>query len=200
MLKQFCFILLIAISTSVHAKRADDGSQIQPDNYYPRVKMETSMGDMIIELDRRKAPITTNNFLRYVDKRSYEGTIIHRIVPDYVIQGGGYTPEFEGKPSFPAIFNESGSGLKNQLYTIAMARQNEPHSATRQFFFNMADNDNLDPGKYWGYSVFGSVVEGYETLDKINQVETEYNAMLNLPTVPVEPIIINKVTVLPQQF
>ena len=96
------------------------------------------MGDIIVELDRSRAPITVNNFLRYVDKRSYEDTIFHRIVPDFVVQGGGYDSNFLEKPSFGKIFNESGNGLKNVMYNITMARQDDPHSATRQFFFNMS--------------------------------------------------------------
>ena len=121
----------VTASTLAFAKEKDDGSHIQPDNYYPRVKMITSMGDIIVELDRSKTPITVNNFLRYVDKRSYEDTIFHRIVPEFVVQGGGYDTNFVEKPSFGKIFNESGSGLKNKMYNITMAREKGPHSATR---------------------------------------------------------------------
>ena len=187
----------IIISNVVFAAKKDDGSQIQPDNYYPRVKIETTMGDIVVELDRRRAPITVNNFLRYIDKRSYEDTIFHRVVPGFVVQGGGYTADFEGKSNFPDIFNESGNGLKNTLYTIAMARQNEPHTANRQFFFNVNDNTSLDPGRDWGYAVFGMIVEGEEVVDAMSEVETEYSLRLNANNVPIEPIIIKKVTVLP---
>ena len=102
--------VFLSVSPLVAAKK-DDGSQIQPDNYYPRVKIETTMGDIVVELDRRRAPITVNNFLRYVDKRAYNDTIFHRIVPGFVVQGGGYTSDFNGKSNFPDIFNESGNGL-----------------------------------------------------------------------------------------
>lgn len=156
------------------------------------------MGDIVIELDRRKAPITVNNFLRYVDKRSYEETIFHRVVPGFVVQGGGYTVDFDEKPSYPEIYNESGNGLKNSLYSVAMARQNDPHTATRQFFFNLDDNDSLDPGRNWGYTVFGAVVEGYEVVDAMGEVETEYKALLGFADAPVEPIILHKATVLPE--
>jgi cyclophilin family peptidyl-prolyl cis-trans isomerase len=139
-------IMLIGSSSPVMAKK-DDGSQVQPDNYYPRVKIETTMGDVVVELDRRRAPITVNNFLRYVDKRAYEDTIFHRIVPGFVVQGGGYTADFNGKSNFPDIFNESGNGLTNDLHTIAMARQGDPHTANRQFFFNVNDNSSLNPGR-----------------------------------------------------
>ena len=201
MLRALLFSLLIfTVSAQAAKKEADDGSQIQPDNYYPRVKLETTMGDIVIELDRRRAPITVNNFLRYVDKRSFEGTIFQRIIPGYIVQGGGYTVDYEEKSSYPAIFNESGNGLKNTMYSVAMARQNDPHTATRQFFFNLDENDNLDPGSSWGYAVFGAVVEGYEVVDAIGEVETEYKATIGFTDAPVEPIIINKVELLPPQF
>ncbi|MBL4631736.1 MAG: peptidylprolyl isomerase [Paraglaciecola sp.] len=188
---------IVLASTFTFGKSKDDGSQIQPNNYYPRVKMVTSMGDIIIELDRSKTPITVNNFLRYVDKRSYEDTIFHRIVPDFVVQGGGYDTDFIEKPAFAKIINESGSGLKNKMYNITMARQDDPHSATRQFFFNMSDNDSLDPGRKWGYTAFGSVVEGYEVLDKMVEVKTDFDPKYGWPDVPVEQVILIKVIVLP---
>ena len=201
MLRALLFSLLIfTVAAQAAKKEADDGSQIQPDNYYPRVKLETTMGDIVIELDRRRAPITVNNFLRYVDKRSFEGTIFQRIIPGYIVQGGGYTVDYEEKSSYPAIFNGSGNGLKNTMYSVAMARQNDPHTATRQFFFNLDENDNLDPGRSWGYAVFGAVVEGYEVVDAMGEVATEYKATLGFADAPVEPIIINKVELLPPQF
>ncbi|MEC8375243.1 MAG: peptidylprolyl isomerase [Pseudomonadota bacterium] len=185
------------VSFAAAAAKKDDGSQIQPDNYYPRVKIETTMGDIVVELDRRRAPITVNNFLRYVDKRAYEDTIFHRIVPGFVVQGGGYTADFEGKSNFPEIFNESGNGLTNDLHTIAMARQSDPHTANRQFFFNVNDNSSLNPGRDWGYAVFGVIVEGEDVVDAMSEVETEYSIRLNANNVPIEPIVIKKVTVLP---
>jgi len=190
--------MLIGSSSAAMAKK-DDGSQVQPDNYYPRVKIETTMGDIVVELDRRRAPITVNNFLRYVDKRAYEDTIFHRIVPGFVVQGGGYTADFNGKSNFPDIFNESGNGLTNDLHTIAMARQSNPHTANRQFFFNVNDNSSLNPGRDWGYAVFGVIVEGEDIVDAMSEVETEYSIRLNANNVPIEPIIIKKMTVLPIQ-
>lgn len=194
---RYLLFVLILVATQTMAKGKDDGSNVQPDNYYPRVKLETSMGEIVVELDRRRAPITTNNFLRYVSKNGYNGTLFHRVVPNFVVQGGGYNKDFEQKPSYPEIFNESGNGMKNELYTVAMARQNEPHSATRQFFFNVNDNPSLDPGKEWGYAVFGMVVEGQEVVDKMMEVETEYQMRLREPNSPVEPIVLEKATVLP---
>ncbi|MCF2949065.1 peptidylprolyl isomerase [Paraglaciecola aquimarina] len=191
------FLLCFFISQASYAKPKDDGSQIQADNFYPRVKMVTSMGDIIVELDRAKAPITVNNFLRYVSKRSYENTIFHRIIPDFVVQGGGYDTDFIKKPAFAPIYNESGNGLKNKMYNLTMARENDPHTATRQFFFNMANNDSLDPGRNWGYTVFGSVQEGYEVLDKMAAVKTDFDPKYGWPDVPVEPVILIKVVILP---
>lgn len=192
-----CCALTMVVSFAAAAAKKDDGSQIQPDNYYPRVKIETTMGNIVVELDRRRAPITVNNFLRYVDKRAYEDTIFHRIVPGFVVQGGGYTADFEGKSNFPEIFNESGNGLTNDLHTIAMARQSDPHTANRQFFFNVNDNSSLNPGRDWGYAVFGVIVEGEDVVDAMSEVETEYSIRLNANNVPIEPIVIKKVTVLP---
>ncbi|MGJ8680415.1 peptidylprolyl isomerase [Paraglaciecola sp.] len=194
---QFIVILCLCFTASSSAKPKDDGSQIQADNFYPRVKMVTSMGDIIVELDRAKAPITVNNFLRYVSKRSYENTIFHRIIPDFVVQGGGYDTDFIKKPAFAAIYNESGNGLKNKMYNLTMARENDPHTATRQFFFNMNNNDGLDPGRDWGYSVFGSVQEGYEVLDKMVEVKTDFDPKYGWPDVPVEQVILIKVVILP---
>lgn len=189
--------LLLVFCPKVMAKPKQDGSQIQIGNYYPKVKIVTNMGDIIIELDRSRAPITVNNFLLYVDKRSYENTLFHRIEPDFVIQGGGYDIDFNEKPTFAPIFNESGNGLKNKMYNIAMARKNDPHSATRQFFFNMNNNDSLDPGRNWGYTVFGSVQEGYEVLDKIMEVKTDVDPKWGWPNVPIEKVIIQRMVILP---
>jgi peptidyl-prolyl cis-trans isomerase A (cyclophilin A) len=191
------FMLSVALGQVASAK--DDGSQIQPDNYYPKVIFHTSKGKIIAELDRSRAPITVNNFLRYVDKRGYEGTIFHRVIADFVVQGGGYDEKFREQPKFPDIYNESGNGLKNEQYTIAMARSNDPHTANRQFYFNMNDNESLDPGSKWGYAVFGYVTEGHEVLDAIAQVETQYDAIIGWADVPIEPIILEKVTIVPER-
>nr|WP_241664435.1 peptidylprolyl isomerase [Ningiella ruwaisensis] len=174
------------------------GAKIQPDNFYPRVKLETSMGDIVIELDRKRAPLTVNNFLNYVARKEYDNTLFHRVVPDYIVQGGGYTPEFEPKEEGEPVFNESGNGLKNTWYSIAMARKDDPHSAIRQFFFNVDENENLDPGRNWGYTVFGAVVEGTEVVDAMGQVETQYKPLIRFQDVPVEPIILKTASILPE--
>lgn len=198
-LKHLITLLCLTIVTSptLLAKAKQDGSHIQKGNYYPQVKIITSMGDIIIELDRSRAPITVNNFLLYVQKRSYENTLFHRVEPDFVIQGGGYDLDFNEKSTFAPIFNESGNGLKNKMYNIAMARKSDPHTATRQFFFNMSNNTSLDPGRNWGYTVFGAVQEGYEVLDKMMEVKTDIDPKWGWPNVPVEKIIIKRMVILP---
>lgn len=195
-MKKLIALALIFASTLAVAKVTKDGSHVQPDNSYPVVKMETSMGDIIIELDRRRAPITVNNFLRYVDLKSYDNTIFHRVIPGFVVQGGGMDTEFKNKTQLGAIFNESGNGLKNSLHTIAMARQLDPHTADRQFFFNVNDNKSLNPGKNWGYTVFGRILEGEDVVDAMSEVETEYNIQIRYPDFPVEPLVLEKAYVL----
>ncbi len=191
-------LLLALMLFPLASLAAKDGSHIQPNNLYPRVKIETDLGNMVVELDRRRAPITVNNFLRYVEKGSYDDTVFHRIVPGFVVQGGGYDKDFNELPSFGKIFNESGNGLKNDIYTVAMAREDDPHSARRQFFFNVADNDYLNPGRNWGYAVFGLVLEGAEVVDQLSQLETAYNVELGWRDVPVENVMLKKITLLPE--
>ncbi|PMG39424.1 peptidylprolyl isomerase, partial [Shewanella sp. 10N.286.52.B9] len=143
---------VLALSTMVAQAAVD----IQPDTLYPKVEFDTSMGKVVVELDRTRAPLTVDNFLTYVVKGDYDNTIFHRVIADFVVQGGGLTSEFEELPSLDPIVNESGNGLSNAMGTIAMARDNDPHSATRQFYFNVGDNKNLNPSKRrWGYAVFG---------------------------------------------
>jgi peptidyl-prolyl cis-trans isomerase A (cyclophilin A) len=133
-----------------------------------------------------------------VKRGEFDNTLFHRVIPGYIVQGGGYGPEFKVKKASRTIINESGNGLKNEIYTIAMAREDDPHSAKRQFFFNMNDNNNLDPGKTWGYTVFGSVIEGTEVLDKIALVETEYKALIRFQDAPREDVMLIQATVLPE--
>ncbi|MER2493625.1 peptidylprolyl isomerase [Catenovulum sediminis] len=170
----------------------------QESNLYPRVKFETTMGDIIVELNRRKAPITVANFLTYVVKGEYNDTVFHRVIPNFVVQGGGYDAEYNEKMVGEAIFNESGNGLTNDRMTIAMARMSDPHSAVRQFFFNMQDNNNLNPGRDWGYTVFGYVESGEEVLEKIAQVETHYSTDFGSADVPINAILIKTATLLPR--
>lgn len=170
---------------------------VDPTNIYPKVKIVTSMGVIVVELDRVKAPITVDNFLEYVVKGDYNHTIFHRIVPGFVVQGGGYDANFNVKKAAKDIFNESGNGLKNKAGTIAMAKENRPHTANRQFFFNLSDNTTLDPGRTWGYAVFGEIVEGEEVLEAIAEVATDYNDSMGWEDVPVKPVTIISATLLP---
>lgn len=167
-----------------------------PDNMFPIVELETSMGVVEVELNRMRAPITSNNFLRYVLEGEYDGTIFHRVMPGFVVQGGGYTVDIEEKTLHENVFNESGNGLKNNKGSIAMARYDDPHSATRQFYFNMNNNTSLDPGsKNWGYTVFGSVVSGTEVLEAIAAVETGYSEAMDAEDVPMVPVLLIKASV-----
>jgi cyclophilin family peptidyl-prolyl cis-trans isomerase len=137
------------------------------------IRFETSLGDFTIELYEEDAPQTVANFLRYVDEGFFDGTIFHRIVPGFVIQGGGLINDMSQKKTHPPVKNEAGNGVRNQRGTLSMARTDEIHSATSQFFVNLADNDFLDqrPGQY-GYAVFGHVTEGMDVIDKIAKVPT----------------------------
>jgi len=170
--------------------------EVIPDNMFPTVAMETSMGTVEVELNRMRAPITSNNFLRYVLEGEYDGTIFHRVMIGFVVQGGGYTRDIEEKKLYDNILNESGNGLTNDFGTIAMARYDDPHSATRQFFFNMENNTSLDPSsRSWGYAVFGEVIAGMDVLEAISDVETAYSEALNAEDVPVEQVLLIKATV-----
>ena len=170
--------------------------ELIPDNLFPTVKLETSMGDIEVELNRMKAPQSANNFLRYVLEGEYDGTIFHRVMIGFVVQGGGYTKDIEEKTLHDNVLNESGNGLKNIRGSIAMARYEDPHSATRQFYFNMSDNASLDPGsRNWGYTVFGEVVSGMEVLDAIEAVETAYSEDLDAEDVPVTQVMLIKASV-----
>ncbi|WMB72320.1 peptidylprolyl isomerase [Shewanella oncorhynchi] len=194
MLRWISALLLIFMS---HHSLALD---IQADTLYPRVEFDTSLGKIVVELDRTRAPITVDNFLTHVVKGEYDNTIFHRVISDFVVQGGGITLKYEELPEGKPIVNESGNGLTNSMGTIAMARENEPHSATRQFYFNVADNTKLDPSKRrWGYAVFGEVIEGKTVLEAMAVVETGTNTKLNWPDVPVTPIILKKAKLLPKQ-
>ena len=173
--------------------------EVLKDNLFPTVHLETTMGDIVVELDRRRAPVTSNNFLRYVLAGQYDNTIFHRVIADLVVQGGGYTESIEERELFPPIINESGNGLENLPMTVAMARYDDPHSATSQFYFNLAANSSLDPNsRSWGYAVFGIVVSGQAVVNQIGAVPTGYHELLDAEDVPVTPVRLIKATVLEQ--
>lgn len=161
-----------------------------------KISIETTFGPLVAELDEQKAPTTVANFLKYVDEGFFDGTIFHRVIPGFMVQGGGFTTNFEQKPGHDPIKNEADNGLKNKRATLAMARTMEPHSASNQFFINLVDNDFLDfkspTPQGWGYAVFGEVVEGMEVIDKIAQSKTGNHQ--GHQDVPVEAIVMTKVS------
>lgn len=162
------------------------------------VKLETSMGDIILELDAENAPRTTANFLEYVKTGHYDGTIFHRVIDGFMIQGGGMTPDMNEKATGTPIENEADNGLKNDAYTVAMARTMDPNSATAQFFINVKNNDFLNhtakTPQGWGYAVFGKVIKGHGVVNKIKAVDTGRRGMHD--DVPLEPIEITKAEII----
>ncbi len=161
------------------------------------VLITTNMGNITVELDAEKAPKTVANFLDYVNKGHYTNTIFHRVIGSFMIQGGGFDPSLKQKPADQQVENEAKNGLKNEPYTLAMARTSDPHSASAQFFINTVNNSFLDyPGQDgWGYCVFGKVTDGTDVVDKIRKVPTGRSGMFS-SDVPKEPVIIEKVEVI----
>ncbi|MEZ5544396.1 MAG: peptidylprolyl isomerase [Lysobacteraceae bacterium] len=162
----------------------------------PRVALHTNLGDIVIELDSIKAPISSQNFLRYVSEGFYNGTTFHRVIDNFMIQGGGYTVDLQQKPAHEPIQNEAKNGLSNLRGTVAMARTGDPHSAAAQFFINVVDNPRLDyvsdaSGMTWGYAVFGKVVEGLDVVDKIRALPTSGQGPFRTD-VPVTPVVIER--------
>ena len=176
----------ITLSTAVMASDA------------PQVSLKTSMGEIVVELDQEKAPKTVANFLGYVKSGHYKGTVFHRVINDFMIQGGGMDAKLVTRRTGKPVKNEASNGLKNVPYSLAMARTADPHSATSQFFINVAENSGLDyPGKDgFGYTVFGKVVSGQEVVDKIKQVLVD--DVRGQQNVPVIPIVIKSATVVKQ--
>ncbi|WP_063059349.1 peptidylprolyl isomerase [Nocardia sienata] len=162
-----------------------------------KVNLETNYGTIGLQLDEAKAPDTVRNFVEYVKSGHYDGTIFHRVIPGFMIQGGGFDGQMQQKPTQAPIQNEAANGLKNNKYTVAMARTNDPHSATAQFFINVADNEFLNhtqpAGQGWGYAVFGEVTEGTDVVDKIAGVSTSSQGMHQ--DVPVENVVIESAAI-----
>jgi len=186
--KKWCLLLALLLVSAATALAAQE----------PKVKVETSMGNFVIELDQQKAPKTVRNFLLYVRSGFYDGTIFHRVIPGFVIQGGGFDEKMTQKPTRSPIENEAANRLKNKRYTLSMARTNDPHSATSQFFINLRDNDMLDyrasNAQGYGYAVFGRVVQGQDVIDSIAAVPTGRRGMHD--DVPVRSVIIKKMTLM----
>jgi peptidyl-prolyl cis-trans isomerase B (cyclophilin B) len=179
-----------AASAPIHSTQGTSMSS------HPHVKLHTNKGDMLIELDADKAPKTVENFLAYVKEGFYDGTIFHRVINNFMIQGGGFEPGMKQKQTHAPIENEANNGLKNDRYTLAMARTADPHSATAQFFINVANNDFLNftapTSNGWGYAVFGRVIEGTDVVDEIKKVKTGNKGFHQ--DVPVEDVIIESAT------
>lgn len=166
------------------------GSAVADD--MPKVSMKTSAGEIVLELDPVKAPQTVENFLQYVKSGFYNGTVFHRVINGFMVQGGGYDAEGNQKPTRDPIRNEAKNGLRNQAYTVAMARTPDPHSASAQFFINVNNNRFLDyPGQDgWGYAVFGKVIKGADVVDKIKSVETDRRDK------PLQNVVIESATII----
>jgi len=164
----------------------------------PKVRISTTMGDIVLELNSARAPKTVENFLNYVNKGFYDGTIFHRVISNFMVQGGGYTETFSKKPTESPIKNEANNGLSNSRGTIAMARTSDPHSATGQFFINVVDNNFLNhrsqTQRGWGYAVFGKVIEGMDIVDKIRKVKTGSGGSFQ-KDVPLDTVKMTKVSV-----
>ena len=191
-MKVFRFFAMAAALTAVLLAAPADGQAAEP-----TVKLETSMGDIVVQLNSRKAPLSTANFLQYVKSGFYDGTIFHRVIKGFMIQGGGLTQDMKEKSGHAPIKNEASNGLRNQRYTIAMARTSDPDSATSQFFINTVNNRCLDADKAQdgvGYAVFGEVIKGTDVVRKIEAVPTTTHG--NYQDVPATPVVIKSATVL----
>jgi cyclophilin family peptidyl-prolyl cis-trans isomerase len=169
------------------------GSALAQEN--PVVVIETSMGDITVQLNQKRAPVSVENFLKYVKEGFYDGTIFHRVIPNFMIQGGGFTPDMGKKPTHEPIKNEAQNGLKNRKGTLAMARTPDINSATAQFFINTKDNGFLDnkgtSAQDFGYAVFGKVIEGMDVVEKIEKVKTGTKS--GYQDVPMEPVVIETI-------
>jgi peptidyl-prolyl cis-trans isomerase A (cyclophilin A) len=183
-------LLLLLVCGAVSITVADAAEK------QPVVLMETGMGSIKIRLDQKKAPVTVNNFLEYVKRGFYKGTIFHRVIPGFMVQGGGFTADLREKRTNAPIKNEAGNGLKNDRGTIAMARTGDPDSATAQFFINVVNNNGLNrplPDGF-GYAVFGRVISGMDVVDRIARVKT--GMRMGMGDVPETPVVIRSVTIL----
>lgn len=195
---KFTPTLLLAIGLVSACVSANLAAQETATSKNPQVVIHTSMGDIGVELFADKSPVSVENFIRYANSGFYDGTVFHRVISHFMIQGGGLTPDLKDKATSEPIVNEAPNGLSNKRGTIAMARTGNPHSATSQFFINVQDNGNLDytdqnSSRGWGYAVFGKVTSGMDVVESIRFVETK--TVPPYSDVPVEPVIIESVDV-----
>lgn len=191
-----CTSLLALSVLIVPALAADQPASAPTAAKLPRVRVHTTMGNFVIELNPERAPLSVANFLEYVRSGQYSGTIFHRVVSNFVAQGGGYDTQYVEKPTRPPTANESGNGLSNLRGTVGMARAANPHSSTAQFYVNLADNPSLDPQPTrWGYAVFGRVSEGMTVIDDIGNVSTGAAGPLK-EHVPLKQIVIQSIEIL----
>ena len=188
-------LLFAALGVSVYA--AEKPAAQEKPVAATDVQVVTSLGNFTIELNAERAPITVAQFLKFVDQGFYSGTIFHRAIPSFVIQGGGYDTDYKLKGNPPKVFNESGNGLTNQRGTVGLARPPDPHSGDAQFYVNLADNAALDPNQTrWGYAVFGKVVQGMEVVDQISVVPTGSRGPFK-ENAPLKPVVIQKIERVP---
>jgi len=192
MIKQFIktSVIVVVATMFIFSASVNANQQIQ-------VLMTTNMGEITLALDAKKSPITVKNFLRYIDEGYYDGTIYHRVIPDFMIQGGGFDQTYKEKSTHDNITNEADNGLKNERGTIAMARTNAPHSASAQFFINVVDNNFLNHtqknSRGWGYAVFGKVIKGMNVVDRIQKMKTSRGGPFP-SNVPKKMVIIEKMS------
>ena len=180
-----CLPLLLLLAPAMAA--AQESSTLAP-----RVQLDTSMGTIVVELDAVRAPLSAENFLRYVRDGHYDGTVFHRVIPNFVIQGGGFDDKLAARTGRAPIPNESGNGLSNRRGTLGLAREDSPHSGSAQFYINLIDNGGLDPlPTRWGYTVFGRVVEGMEVVDRIAYLQTR-TIQDFAADVPVDPPVVRR--------
>ena len=202
MLKSFSFLAAVLFAGATLAQTAAaPAAAPEAAAPAPKVVLHTNMGDITMEVYPDKAPKSVENFLQYVKDKHYDGTLFHRVIDGFMVQGGGFNDQFQQKPTRPAIQNEADNGLSNARGTVAMARTNEPNSATAQFFINVVDNSRLDHvskenGFTWGYTVFGKIVAGMDVVDRIKSVETG-SAGPFPKDVPKTSVMINSVELLP---
>jgi peptidyl-prolyl cis-trans isomerase A (cyclophilin A)/peptidyl-prolyl cis-trans isomerase B (cyclophilin B) len=202
-MKQLLLLLGLLVGAVSQAGNAADAPAASPAPAKPvpagpvRVQVVTSLGNFTIELLAERAPLTVAQFLKYVDQGQYTGTLFHRVIPNFVIQGGGFDTGYNLKPAAAKVVNESGNGLTNQRGTVGLARPSEPHAGDCQFYVNLFDNAALDPNQTrWGYAVFGKIVQGMDVVDRIGNVATGAKGPFR-EDAPLQPVIIEKIERIP---